>query len=125
MALLDQFRIEALPKTWADEGKLWQETYFPEMPTVFDRPNWDRYYPETPMPRLSVIMAKRDGFAGFAQKVVGSTAATGDLSGRLWTADKMPDAQSMTARKHIRAQPSTELGSIQRHRRLNEQRNRG
>src|SRR5205809_42355 len=36
MALLDQFRIEALPKTWADEGKLWQETYFPEMPTVFD-----------------------------------------------------------------------------------------
>ncbi len=93
MALLDQFRIEALPKKWADEGKLWQETYFPEMPTVFDRPNWDRYYPETPMPRLSVIMAKRDGFAGFAQKVVGNTAATGDLSGRLWTADKMPDAQ--------------------------------
>src|SRR5206468_698825 len=125
MALLDQFRIEALPKTWADEGKLWQETYFPEMPTVFDRPNWDRHYPETPMPRLSVIMAKRDGFAGFAQKVVGSTAATGDLSGRLWTADKMPDAQFMTALKIIRAQASTELGSIQQHRMVYEQLDRG
>ncbi|TMA07129.1 MAG: hypothetical protein E6J94_05820, partial [Methanobacteriota archaeon] len=116
MALLDQFRIEALPKKWADEGKRWQETYFPEMPTVFDRPNWSRFYPETPMPRLSVIMAKNDGFAGFAQKVVGNTAATGDLSGRVWTADKMPDAQFMTALRIIRAQASTELGSIQQHR---------
>ena len=94
MALLDQFRIEALPKKWQDEGKLWQETYFPEMPTVFDRSNWSRYYSETPMPRLSVIMAKRDGFAGFAQKVVGNTPATADLTDRVWTADKMPDAQA-------------------------------
>jgi len=125
MALLDQFQIEALPKKWAEEGKLWQERYFPEMPTVFDRPNWDRYYPETPMPRLSVIMAKRDGFAGFAQKVVGNTPATGDLSGRLWTADKMPDAQFMTALKIIRAQASTELGSIQQHRMVYEQLDRG
>ena len=121
MALLDQFRIEALPKKWADEGKRWQETYFPEMPTVFDRPNWSRFYPETPMPRLSVIMAKHDGFAGFAQKVVGSTAATGDLSSRVWTADKMPDAQFMTALRIIRAQASTELGSIQQHRMVYEQ----
>src|SRR5439155_21822273 len=99
MALLDQFRIEALLKTWADEGKLWQETYFPEMPTVFDRQNWDRHYPERPMPRLSVIMAMLDGIAGFAEKVVGSTAATGELAGRLCTADKMPDAQVLTALK--------------------------
>src|SRR5438552_18494690 len=68
------------------------------------------------MPRLSVIMAKHDGFAGFAQKVVGNTAATGDLSGRVWTADKMPDAQFMTALRIIRAQASTELGSIQQQR---------
>src|SRR5213593_359137 len=116
MPFLDQFRIEALPKKWADEGKLWQERYFPEMPEVFDAPNWSRHYPETPMPRLSVIMAKPDGFAGFAQKVVGATAATGNLTNRLWTADKMPDAQFMTALKIIRAQASTELGSIQQHR---------
>ena len=121
MPLLDQFRIEALPKKWQDEGKVWQETYFPEMPTVLDQPNWKRYYPETPLPRLSVISAKPDGFAGFAKKVVGATAATADLSNRLWTADKMPDAQFMTALKIIRAQASTELGSIQQHRMVYEQ----
>src|SRR5256884_2464419 len=121
MALLDQFGMQALPKEWADGGKRWQETDFPGMPTVFDRPNWSRFYPETPMPRLRVIMAKHDGFAGFAQKVVGSTAATGDLSGRVWTADKMPDAQFMTALRIIRAQASTELGSIQQHRMVYEQ----
>ncbi len=121
MPFLDQFRIEALPKKWQDEGKRWQETYFPEMPEVLDRPNWSRYYPETPMPRLSVIMAKPDGFGGFAQKVVGSTSATASLSNRLWTADKMPDAQFMTALKIIRAQASTELGSIQQHRMVYEQ----
>src|SRR2546428_4906583 len=91
------------------------------MPEVFDAPNWSRHYPETPMPRLSVIMAKPDGFAGFAQKVVGATAATASLSNRLWTADKMPDAQFMTALKIIRAQASTELGSIQQHRMVYEQ----
>ncbi len=121
MAFLDQFRIEALPQRWQEEGRRWQETYFPEMPEVFDRPNWSRYYPETPMPRLSVIMAKPDGFAGFAQKVVGANAATANLSNRVWTADKMPDAQFMTALKIIRAQASTELGSIQQHRMVYEQ----
>src|SRR3972149_1955472 len=121
MPLLDQFRIEALPKKWQDEGRVWQETYFPEMPTVLDQPNWKRYYPETPLPRLSVISAKPDGFAGFAKQVVGATAATLDLSDRLWKADKMPDAQFMTAVKIIRAQASTELGSIQQHRMVYEQ----
>ncbi len=121
MPFLDQFRIEALPQKWQDEGKHWQETYFPEMPEGLDRPNGSRYYPETPMPRLSVIMAKPDGFGGFAQKVVGATSATASLSNRLWTADKMPDAQFMTALKIIRAQASTELGSIQQHRMVYEQ----
>src|SRR3989475_13171113 len=66
MPFLDQFRIEALPKKWADEGKLWHETYFPEIPEVFDAPNWSRHDPGTPTPRQSVIMAKTDGFAGVA-----------------------------------------------------------
>ncbi|MCI4371492.1 MAG: hypothetical protein L3J78_02470, partial [Thermoplasmata archaeon] len=125
MPLLDQFRIEALPKKWQDEGKRWQDTYFPEMATVLDATNWSRFYPDTPMPRLSVIMAKPDGFAGFAEKVVGSTAATGDLSHRVWTADQMPDAQFMTALRIIRAQASTELGSIQQHRMVYEQLDHG
>ena len=121
MALLDQFRIEALPKKWQDEGHLWQETYFPEMPTVLDTPNWKRFYPDTPLPRLSVILAKPDGFASFASKVVGASTETTELENRLWKADKMPDAQFMTALKIIRAQASTELGSIQQHRMVYEQ----
>src|SRR5207244_1712316 len=121
MPFLDQFRLEALPQAWQDEGRRWQETYFPEMPAVLDPANWKRYYPDTPLPRLSVIMAKPDGFAGFAQKVVGASAATASLANRVWTADKMPDAQFMTALKIIRAQASTELGSIQQHRMVYEQ----
>src|SRR5438309_10618264 len=61
-------------------------------------------------------MSKRVGLDSVAQKVVGSTSATGDLSGLLWSADKMPDAQFMTALTIIRAQASTALGSIQQHR---------
>src|SRR2546422_10511158 len=121
MPFLDQFRLEALPQAWQDEGRRWQDTYFPEMPAVLDPANWKRYYPDTPVPRLSVIMAKPDGFAGFAQKVVGASAATASLANRVWTADKMPDSQFMTALKIIRAQASTELGSIQQHRMVYEQ----
>jgi benzoyl-CoA 2,3-dioxygenase component B len=77
--------------------------------------------PRCPPSSIGLIMAKQDGFAGFAGKVVGATAATADLSNRLWTADKMPDAQFMTALKIIRAQASTELGSIQQHRMVYEQ----
>jgi len=121
MPLLDQFRMESLPKKWEDEGREWQERYFPEMPEVFDRAKWERYYPKTASPRLQVIMAKPDGFATFGEKVVGATPATADLSNRLWKADRMPDAQFMTALKIIRAQASTELGSIQQHRMVYEQ----
>ncbi|MEK6987532.1 MAG: hypothetical protein AABX97_05480 [Candidatus Thermoplasmatota archaeon] len=121
MALLDGFHVDALPKKWQDEGRAWQETYFPEMPQVLDRPAWERYYPDTPMPQLNVILAKPDGFAEYAHKVVGATKETADLSNRLWKAEKMTDAQFMTALKIIRAQASTELGSIQQHRMVWEQ----
>ena len=121
MPLLDQFRFEALPKKWEGEGREWQERYFPEMPEVLDRDKWQRYYPKTAAPQLGVIMAKPDGFAGFASKVVGATHATADLANRIWEADRMPDAQFMTALKIIRAQASTELGSIQQHRMVYEQ----
>ncbi len=121
MALLDGFHVDALPKKWQDEGRVWQETYFPEMPQVLDRPAWERYYPDIPMPLTSVVMAKPDGFAEFAHRVVGATKETADLSNRLWKAEKMSDAQFMTALKIIRAQASTELGSIQQHRMVWEQ----
>ena len=121
MALLDQFRTEPLPKKWQDEGRDWQERYFPEMPVVLDEANWNRYYPGTPPPFLTCILAKPDGFADFARKVVGATAATSDLTTRKWTADEMPDSQFMTALRIIRAQASTELASIQQHRMVYEQ----
>ncbi len=121
MALLDQFRQEPLPRKWQDEGRNWQETYFPEMPVVMDEANWNRYYPGTPLPLLTCVLAKPDSFADFARKVVGATAATADLSTRVWTADDMPDNQYMTALKIIRAQASTELASIQQHRMVYEQ----
>src|SRR3989304_6150016 len=121
MVLLDGFHVDALPNKWQEEGRVWQETYFPEMPQVFDRPAWERYYPDTPMPLTSVVMAKPDGFAEFAHRVVGASKETADLSNRLWKAEKMPDARFMTARKIIRAQASTELGSIQQHRMVWEQ----
>ncbi len=121
MALLDQFRMEPLPKKWQEEGRAWQESYFPEMPVVLDEANWSRYYPATPMPLLTCVLAKPDGFADFARKVVGATDATADLSTRVWKADDMPDSQYMTALKIIRAQASTELASIQQHRMVYEQ----
>jgi len=121
MALLDQFRTETLPKKWLEEGREWQETYFPEMGQVLDPAAWERYYPRTPLPRLDVVLAKPDGFASFAKKVVGAVPATADLSNRVWKAEKMPDAQFVTALKIIRAQASTELGSIQQHRMVYEQ----
>src|SRR3989304_3370981 len=121
MTLIDQFRTEALPKHWEDEARDWQETYFPEMPEVLDREAWERHYPGTEPTRLRVILAKPDGFATFAQRVVGATPATADLSNRVWSMDRMPDAQFMTALKIIRAQASTELGSIQQHRMVYEQ----
>ncbi len=125
MGLLDQFTTEPLPKKWQDEGLAWQETYFPEMPVVFDEVKWNRFYPGTPAPFLTCIQAKPDGFADFARKVVGATAATADLSTRLWKADDMPDAQFMMALRIIRAQASTELASIQQHRMVYEQLDHG
>jgi len=116
VALLDNFRTERLSDKWEREARDWQAKYFPEMPEVFDRKTWSRFYPGTAVPQLAVITAKPEGFASFASKVVGATPATADLSNRLWRAEEMTDAQFMTALKIIRAQASTELGSIQQHR---------
>src|SRR3990170_3570286 len=116
MPFMDGFKLEPLPRNWHDETVAWRETYFPEMPEVFDPRAWSRFYPGTALPQLTVISAKPEGFASFASKVVGATPATADLSNRLWRAEEMTDAQFMTALKIIRAQASTELGSIQQHR---------
>jgi len=116
MAFLDGFALEPLPKKWHAECVAWRETYFPEMPDVLDTPHWNRFYPEVPIPTVTTIFAKPDAFAGFASKTVGATPATSDLSGRVWKAEDLDDNRFNMALKIIRAQASTELGSIQQHR---------
>jgi len=116
MPFLDGFALEPLPKNWHAESVAWRETYFPEMPEVMDTSHWNRFYPEVPVPTVATIFAKPDAFAGFASKTVGATPATSDLSGRVWKAEDLDDNRFNTALKIIRAQASTELGSIQQHR---------
>src|SRR2546425_780273 len=116
MPFMDGSTLEPLRKKWHEEGVAWRERYFPEMPEVLDGPNWDRFYPEVPLPQVTTVFAKPDAFAGFASKVVGASPATSDLSNRVWKAADLDDNRFNTALKIIRAQASTELGSIQQHR---------
>ncbi|HLE46188.1 MAG TPA: hypothetical protein VI915_04310, partial [Thermoplasmata archaeon] len=116
MPFMDGFKLEPLPRNWHDETVAWRETYFPEMPEVLDEPNWKRFYPEVPLPQVTTIFAKPEAFTGFASKAVGASPATSDLSSRVWRAEELDDNRFNTALKIIRAQASTELGSIQQHR---------
>src|SRR3989441_4355394 len=116
MPFMDGFKLAPLPKNWHDETVAWRETSFPEMPEVLDAPTWSRPYPEVPIPQVTTVFAKPDAFAGFASKVVGATPSTSDLTGRVWKAEELDDNRFNTALKIIRAQASTELGSIQQHR---------
>src|SRR5438093_10541593 len=116
MPFLDGFTLEPLPKRWHEESAAWRDTYFPEMPEVLDSEAWTKFYPEVPRPQVTTVLAKPDAFAGFAWKVVGATPATSDLSSRVWKAEQLDDNRFNPALKIIRAQASTELGSIQQHR---------
>jgi 1,2-phenylacetyl-CoA epoxidase catalytic subunit len=125
MGLMDNFEVERLPKRWHEEAHVWQETYFPEMSEVMDEGLWHRFYPDLPVTNVAVIQAKRDAFAAFARKAVGATPETADLSQRVWRAERLNDARFAVALKIIRAQASTELGSIQQHRMVYEKLDHG
>ena len=112
----EQFRTADLPEKWQVELRDWHGKYFPELSEVLDAEKWNRYYPRIPLPLTTCVFAEPDGFSSYASRVVGAVPATSDLSHRVWKAEQMPDAQFMTALKVIRAQASTELGSIQQHR---------
>ncbi len=116
MAVLDGFALEPLPRPWQSEANHWQDTYFPELPETQDVDNWQRFYPNLKPTNLSVIMARPDKFAQFASRVLGASAQTSDLSWRVHRAEEMNDKQFDLALRIIRAQASTELGSIQQHR---------
>jgi len=121
MALMDAFRSDPLPPNWQTEADAWQQTYFPEMSEVLDAKKWKRFYPGSDPTKLTVITAKPEGFAQYAGNIVGSNPQTVDLSWRIWKAEDFQDAEFMTALRIIRAQASTELGSIQQHRMVYEQ----
>ncbi len=116
MAFMDGFALEPLPKRWHEEAEAWRDTYFPEMPEVLEERAWHRFYPDVALPRITTVFAKPETFTGFASKVVGATPATSDLSGRVWRAEDLDDNRFNLALRIIRAQASTELGSIQQHR---------
>lgn len=116
MAILDGFSLESLPGEWQGEANHWQDTYFPELPETQDIDNWQRFYPNLKPTNLSVIMAEPDKFAQFASRVVGASTSTADLGWRVRRAEEMNDQQFDLALRIIRAQASTELGSIQQHR---------
>jgi hypothetical protein len=125
MGLFDNFQFAPLPPKWKAEADLWQDRYFPELPEVQDAKRWSRHYPGLPVTRLESIMAKPEAFAGYASKAVGADARTSDLSWRVWKAADLHDDQFQTALKIIRAQASTELGSIQQHRMVYEKLDHG
>ena len=116
MGLFDNFRFEPLPEKWAHEAVAWQDRYFQEISVVQDAKAWAKYYPGLPLTRLESIMAKNEGFPSYAAKALAADRTTPDLSWRVWKASQLHDDEFMTALKIIRAQASTELGSIQQHR---------
>ncbi|MFQ5871909.1 MAG: hypothetical protein ACE5IB_07110, partial [Candidatus Geothermarchaeales archaeon] len=116
MTFLDGFRLEPLPRRWQEEANNWQDTHFPELSEVLDVHNWQRFYPNLHPTNLSVIWAEPDAFATFASRVVGATPETADVSRRVHRAEQLDDDRFHLALKIIKAQASTELGSIQQHR---------
>ena len=125
MGLFDNFRFEPLPENWRREAVAWQDRYFQEISVVQDEKNWNKYYPGLPLTRLESITAKPEGFPTYASKALASDETTSDLSWRVWKASQLHDDEFMTALKIIRAQASTELGSIQQHRMVYEKLDRG
>src|SRR5438445_650585 len=98
MPFMDGFTLEPLPKKWHEEGVAWRERYFPEMPEVLDGPNWDRFYPEVPLPQVTTVFAKPDAFAGFASNDGGWYEPR---SGRRWSQEILEELFAMTPGEHV------------------------
>lgn len=116
MGLFDHFELVPLPDRWQVESDHWQDTYFPELAEVQDETRWNRFYPDRPVSQLRVIQASPEAFRTFAAKALAATPETTRLDDRAYRAEKLNDWQFQTALKIIKAQASTELGSIQQHR---------
>ncbi|MFQ5918450.1 MAG: hypothetical protein ACE5I4_00205 [Thermoplasmata archaeon] len=116
MGLMDGFDLQLLPKHWQEENRHWEDTYFQELSEVQDEKAWHRFYPERPVTQLAVIQTRPDSFGTFASKALAAGHRTSELGYRVNRAEDLNDEQFQIALKIIKAQASTELGSIQQHR---------
>ena len=98
--------FEEIPKKYHDAVVKWQETFLPDLPHLIK--HWDKHFPKDPCFRLC---AKRD--CGIPECI-----EVGDLKGQ----PKFTQAKDMDSRQAhqllgaVKAQASTEFGSIQQHR---------
>jgi 1,2-phenylacetyl-CoA epoxidase catalytic subunit len=99
-------RSESLPKPFHDAVVRWQETYLPDYDLLLE--NWDRFFPNEP----------RFELCAFRELGMCSEVECGEHAGKpkpTRAADLLPE-QAHHLFGAIRAQASTEFGSIQQHR---------
>ena len=97
---------ETLPKKNHDAVVKWQQTYLPDLD--FLQNNWDKYFPKDPPYRL----------CAFRDNCVCEQIEVGDQKGqqKFQRACEMSPDQANHLLKAVKAQASTEFGSIQQHR---------
>jgi 1,2-phenylacetyl-CoA epoxidase catalytic subunit len=99
-------RTASLPKPFHDAVVRWRETYLPDYDLLLD--HWDRFFPNEP----------RFELCAFRELGMCTTVECGEMTGRpkpTRAADLLPE-QAHHLFGAIRAQASTEFGSIQQHR---------
>ena len=100
------FRTATLPKKYHDAVLRWRDTYIPDYDYLLE--NWDRHFPNEP----------RFELCAYRQLGMCTEVECGDMKGKpkaTRAADLMPE-QAHHLFGAIRAQASTEFGSIQQHR---------
>ncbi|MBI3926452.1 MAG: phenylacetate-CoA oxygenase subunit PaaI [Armatimonadetes bacterium] len=97
---------EELPRKYHQAVVRWQETFLPDLPFLLE--HWDRYFPKDP---CFCLCAKR-------QCDIPDCIEVGDLQGqpKFTRACQMDSRQAHQLVGAVRAQASTEFGSIQQHR---------
>jgi|CXWL01.1.fsa_nt_gi 1,2-phenylacetyl-CoA epoxidase catalytic subunit len=95
-----------IPKPFHAAVTKWRDTFIPDYDFLID--NWDKYFPKDP--RFELCAYREAGMC--------STIECGDHTGKAKykRAGEMPDEPAHTLLGAIRAQASTEFGSIQQHR---------
>jgi 1,2-phenylacetyl-CoA epoxidase catalytic subunit len=99
-------RTTTIPKPFHDAVLKWRDTFLPDYPFLIE--NWDKHFPKDP--RFELCAYRELGMC--------STIECGDHTGKpkYQRAKDMPEETAHTLFGAIRAQASTEFGSIQQHR---------